>query len=1368
MRREAIACVILAVIIGAAPLRLLGGEKELTVPKDGLKIDGALQRTDPSVAFVDPDKPNAKPQQLPAHAYRVRLAGNKPYRIAMTAANQKVLDSFLVVQDAAGKTLAIDDDGGVGVNARLSFRPPSDGVYKVCAAVLEGQGRYTLWIYEEPILPGALPAAEQKRLAQMNARLNQLNTAGKYAEALALVREMHALREKVQGKQHWETLNVFHEIDLCRRRADLAADKQPVLAAVMRLRAEARGLEERGDDRAAAQACLKALQLCRTALGEKHPDVGIECFDLAALLNRQARYDDALGLAENALAIWRDVLGAKHPNTARGLDGVGAILVGQGKYADAHARYQQALDIRRAALGEKHPDTAASYHSLGEILFYLGKLEAAQAAFEKALTLQREVLGEKHEQTAKFYDSLAGIRDEQGKYAGTQELYQKALDIRLEHFGEVHPETAVTYHNLGASLSEQGKYAAAQPVLRKALDAWIGAVGERHPDTASTLQYLGINLNNQGKYAEAQGLFERALDVRRETLGETHVLTATSYFRLGWNLDDQGRHAAAEPLNRKALELRVQELGEKHRDTASAYNSVALNMLLQHKYAAAQPLFEKALAIWLAELGEKCPEAIAVRDNLGRNLTALERYAEAEQILEKNLAISLEYRGEKHPDTGSIYRNLARLLTRQGRFAAALPVSQKAFDLYREVFGAAHPDTAVTGNLLAASLHALGRHAEAEKALRPTVFAHDVSRLDRASSGFERAIGVVASPRPRLAALLARRGDHMEAWKEAEANLARGLLDDLAVPTGQPEQDAKADLAALHTLDEQLVPLFTNTRLDADQATRRDQLLRERQTLLNRLAQRAAQSAAQRVVPLAEIQRHVPADTALVFWIDAEPDYWACVVRREGPPRWEALPGTGAKGAWTDGDRDMHLKLYDALATTDKIAQAERTKWMSALARQRVEPLRKHLQAANGLPAVRRLLVVPTGALAQVPLETLTGDYTISYVPSGSVFARLAQQHRALQASPLLALGNPDYALPSTKTAPPPATGLLVQLVVPEGNAAKAGLHAGDVLLRYNNTPLKSVADLKLVMGGEAVKVHYWRDGKEEIARLRPGNLGASLDKRPAPEAVVAWRKTQTLTASLRSTGHQPLPASRYEVEAIGALVGTKDTTVLLGSDASEQALDGLGKDRMKRFRVLHFATHGAVDIVDPYRSALILAQDQLPDKLEVFRKQEKIYDGRLTVEKILRHWELDADLIVLSACQTALGKEAEGEGLLGFAQAFLQKGARSVLLSRWKVDDTATALLMLRFYENALGTRKGLQAPLGRAAALQEARTWLRDLSRVDAERLAVGLTGGVLRGTERDDVPLVQGKATLPPGPQPFAHPFYWASFVLIGDPD
>jgi CHAT domain-containing protein len=276
------------------------------------------------------------------------------------------------------------------------------------------------------------------------------------------------------------------------------------------------------------------------------------------------------------------------------------------------------------------------------------------------------------------------------------------------------------------------------------------------------------------------------------------------------------------------------------------------------------------------------------------------------------------------------------------------------------------------------------------------------------------------------------------------------------------------------------------------------------------------------------------------------------------------------------------------------------------------------------------------------------------------------------------------------------------------------------------------------------------------------------LDPRSARAAVRAWRRSRQ--SLLRGDSPQPLPGTRFEVEALRRLLGKRCRVllVLLGSEASEQSLDAL---ELKQYRVLHLATHGQIDLASPANSALLLARDRLgslDEQAERAARGQKVYTGELRVAAMLK-WKLDADLVVLSACDTGLGARTNGQGLLGFAYALQKAGAKSVVLSRWKVDDTATALLMLRFYENLLGSRKGTK-PLGRAEALAQAKAWLRDLPRDQARALAAALVKGKLAATRASVVKLNLGDRAvkLPEGERPFAHPAFWAAFTLLGDPD
>jgi hypothetical protein len=442
---------------------------------------------------------------------------------------------------------------------------------------------------------------------------------------------------------------------------------------------------------------------------------------------------------------------------------------------------------------------------------------------------------------------------------------------------------------------------------------------------------------------------------------------------------------------------------------------------------------------------------------------------------------------------------------------------------------------------------------------------------------------------------------------------------------------------------------------------------------------------------------------------------------------------------------------------------------------QRIAPIVKHLEG------MRTLYVVPVNKMAGVPVELLMPNVIVSYVSSGTSLVR-AKGRPALTGQRMLAVGDPVFTRPEEKPAavkPLPPGGLLITQVIPESVAAKARLQASDVLLKYGNVELTDLDSLKTAITANekaaSIAVTVWREtaDKSFVRDVAPGRLGVVIDKDPAPIALANRRKADAMLLAIQRGGWKDLPGTRVETNRLRQLLGD-DCQVLSDSAASEQSLEALRKSGdLAKFRYLHFATHGEGNSVRAFESALILAQDKLP-KDAMPKAGEPYINGQLSAGEVLDFWKLNAELVTLSACETAIGKEGAGDGLLGFAQAFLTAGSRSVCLSLWKVDDTATALLMDRFYQNLLGKRDGLSKPMGKAAALDEAKRWLRNLSGEEALTLTAKLTNGVARGTRSKDedlklvVPSAGPKTPPTKDSKPFAHPKYWAAFILIGDPN
>jgi CHAT domain-containing protein len=212
-----------------------------------------------------------------------------------------------------------------------------------------------------------------------------------------------------------------------------------------------------------------------------------------------------------------------------------------------------------------------------------------------------------------------------------------------------------------------------------------------------------------------------------------------------------------------------------------------------------------------------------------------------------------------------------------------------------------------------------------------------------------------------------------------------------------------------------------------------------------------------------------------------------------------------------------------------------------------------------------------------------------------------------------------------------------------------------------------------------------------------------------APPAQLTYAQFTTRSSALATGSLARLPFSSQEAEAIASLVPEGERYVAVGFEASRATLLGLP---LEDYRLIHFATHGVIDTRYPDLSALALSN---------FDVTGTPTDGLLGLPDIYA-LDLNADLVVLSACETALGRDIRGEGLLGLTQGFLYAGAKGVVASLWPVADRATAELMQRFYDHML--RDGLRP----ADALRRAQLSIAAEPR--------------------------------------WSHPYYWSAFVLLGD--
>jgi CHAT domain-containing protein/Tfp pilus assembly protein PilF len=971
---------------------------------------------------------------------------------------------------------------------------------------------------------------------------------------------------------------------------------------------------------------------------------------------------------------------------------IGATLANARRWDEAHAAFRTAADTVKDA---DSPSGARIVEADGSAFEAQNDFLNAEAAYREALRIResrsRETLAGAASLTR--LGVLARVKDDS---AAAEGYFRRALGI-AEKLAPESAQVAMNLSSLGSVASGRGDLATAEQFHRRAL-----AIRERLTpdgvDVAASLNNLGAVLRNRGDLLTAGELHERALAIY-ERVSPDSLPVASILINLSVVAFDRGDLARAEEFLRRSLAI------QEGRAPGSLAVAVSLNNLGEvarerRDFAAATDFYKRSLAI-----KEKlAPDTLTIAmtlNNLGSVARNRGELASAEEFHLRALTL----REKLAPDSLAVstsLHNLALVARDRGDLAAAERLTTRALHLAER--RASHSLE------VARSLENL-----ADLALQRGDFATSEERYQR-TLAIRRQIAPLSSAEARALhglALVARRtGRQSIAAEYLERAIA--AVEAQTSRIGSVE-DVRAGYAASYG---GYYKEYVDLLLELDQRARAFHVLERSRarSLLAMLAERDLVFASD-----------LPADLA----------HERTLLNGEYDRVQSALAGLNPANDGAEIDR-LAGRLRELRDKREEIAQAIRKASPRFASLHYPQPL--DLAAAEEALDPGTVLLAYSVAAEKTVLFVVQSATRVARprTPSVAVFtlpigeATLRERVAAFRSL----IQRDDSDAGSSRALRDAGTALFETLIQP----AHALLAASDRVVISPDGPLHTLPFGALLRPGPSAtaQAQYFIQWKP-IHVVASATIYAELKKTRrdyasqagsptlaafgdptyppfAPAEVDAIANADVRQIVRRGYRLAPLPATRKEVEALGRVFGSR-ATLYLGNEATEERAKSIGEG----IRYLHFAGHGLLDERYPLNSALALTIPAMPADGQA--------NGLLQAWEIFEQMRIDADLVTLSACESALGTEIGGEGLVGLTRAFQYAGARTILASLWSVGDDSTAQLMTRFYGH-------LKAGTAKDEALRRAQI---DLIRGGRQ---AGGTAGTL------------------------THPYHWAAFQLIGD--
>jgi CHAT domain-containing protein/tetratricopeptide (TPR) repeat protein len=1043
------------------------------------------------------------------------------------------------------------------------------------------------------------------------------------------------------------------------------------------------------------------------------------------------KYREAVPVAEQLADGVKKLLGPKHSSynavrqsLAYAYNNAAEAYKDDGAFFEAEKYYKRALDLREQVYPPNHPETAQSYDNLGTANFYLGRYRDALAMHSRALAIREKIADVDPVLLSDSFHNLGGDYWMLARYGEAEPAFNKALSIREERLGPNSLKVANTLSSIGLLYQTTGRIAEAEKILDRSLAIREQVLGPDHPDVANSLNNLGHGYWLQGRYSNAEAAHRRALEIRQKAFGDHHATVAESLHNLGNVYYYLARHADAESCLRRALAIE-ESISPNQRTVALSLQSLAGVYEDLGGHADGEALRLRALAILEKLLNRDHPEIAINLTALAANYIAQKRFLDAESTLKRALAIREKLLGLEHPETAWTLSGLGELYRRQARYAEAEAALKRALAIQQKNLGQDRLEVAIT-------LQALGE------------VYRERGELDQAESTLQRALAIreriwgknnrdVAETRVSLARLKFARGAISPALEDARAATS-GLI-------GRAQVFSSGRVGRRDAAGAELKPFFV------------EHLLLSYQAAAAGIA--PYQSLASEAFLVAQSARNTATADALAqmaIRFAAGKGPLADLVRRRQDlsARWHAIDQYLIESLSAPSERRGAATINAARAELSRIeSQIEETD--ARLAREFPD----YTELAHPKPlsvAEIQSLLAPDEALVSYLIGEKT-SYVFAIAREGLTWKelnigadelrkRVSSIRRGLDVEAIQQKKSQPvkldelYALYQTILEPvydhvrgkskwmvvpdDALTSLPLQLLVTENPKSRNYREASYLLRRHAITVLPSVSSLKLLrhvanlVPGAKPMTGF---GDPVLDKSQPGSKRGMQLASPASamRGFAFYYRGSTPDLQALRTGLLPLPGTADELSAVAAALGAPKSEVKLREQATE--LD-VKSAPLTDYRIIYFATHGLVsgEVNGLAEPALVLTIPEHASEED---------DGVLTASEVAG-LKLNADWVVLSACNTAAGDKPGADGLSGLARAFFYAGARALLVSHWVLDDKVTAHITIDLF-----TRLSKDPSLSRAEALQQSMLKLID-----------------------------------DPSDPDAAFPGFWAPFVVVGD--